>query len=72
LVMNLVMFAWYVGSQSFLNNTDVNLKQMLYEEKMKQIEDEVVPFGFIDDGKEDDTETIDGQVWQLTERTELF
>jgi len=44
----------------------------LYEEKMKQIEDEVVPFGFIDDGKEDDTETIDGQVWQLTERTELF
>jgi len=72
LVMNLVLFAWYVGSQSFLNNTDVNLKQMLYEEKMKQIEDEVVPFGFIDDGKEDDTETIDGQVWQLTERTELF
>ena len=72
LVMNLVMFAWYVGSQSFIDNTDVNLKQMLYEEKMKQIEDEVVPMGFIDDGQEDNTETIGGQVWEVTERTELF
>lgn len=72
LVMNLVMFAWYVGSQSFIDNTDVNLKQMLYKEKMKQIEDEVVPMGFIDDGQEDNTETIGGQVWEVTERTELF
>lgn len=72
LVMNLVMFAWYVGSQSFTDNTDVNLKHMLYEEKMKAIEDEVVPVGFIDDGQEDNTETIAGQVWQVAERTELF
>ena len=72
LVMNLVMFAWYVGSQSFIDTTDVNLKQMLYKEKMKQIEDEVVPMGFIDDGQEDNTETIGGQVWEVTERTELF
>ena len=72
LVMNLVLFAWYVGSQSFVDNTDINLKQMLYEEKMKQIEDEIVPFGFVDDGKEENTETIGGQVWEVTERTELF
>ena len=72
LVMNLVMFAWYVGSEAFVNQTDVTMKQLLYEEKMKAIEDEIVPVGIIDDGKEDDTETIDGQVWQLTERTELF
>jgi hypothetical protein len=72
LVMNLVMFAWYVGSQSFIDNTDINLKQMLYEEKMKAIEDEVVPVGFIDDGQEDNRETIGGQVWEVMERTELF
>jgi hypothetical protein len=72
LVMNLVMFAWYVGTDLFVNQTDVNVKQMLYEEKMKQIEDDVVPVGFIDDGNEDDIEIIGGQVWEVSERTELF
>ena len=72
LVMNLVMFAWYVGTDLFVNQTDVNVKQMLYEEKMKQIEDDVVPVGFIDDGNDDDVEVIGGQVWEVSERTELF
>jgi hypothetical protein len=39
---------------------------------MKAIEDEVVPVGFIDDGQEDNRETIGGQVWEVMERTELF
>jgi len=30
--------------------TDIDLKQMLFEQKMKDIEDDVVPFGFVDDG----------------------
>jgi hypothetical protein len=73
LVMNLVMFAWYVGSQSFVDNTDINLKQMLYEEKMKQIEDEVVPFGFVDNGKDEPVrERIGNDTWEVAERTELF
>lgn len=70
LVMNLVMFAWYVGSQSFMDNTNVNLKQMLYEQKMRQIEDEVVPFGFIDDGQGTDNDIEGG--WKVVEKTELF
>jgi hypothetical protein len=32
--------------------TDINLKQMLFEQKMQEIEDDMVPFGFIDDGSE--------------------
>ena len=31
--------------------TDINLKQMLFEQRMKEIEDNIVPFGFIDDGQ---------------------
>ena len=74
LVMNLVLFAWYVGSQSFIDNTDVNLKHLLYEEKMRQIEDEVVPFGFVDDGQEDTNEDIENRntVWQVAGDTGLF
>jgi len=74
LVMNLVLFAWYVGSQSFIDNTDVNLKHLLYEEKMRQIEDEVVPFGFVDDGQEDTNEDIENRntMWQVVGDTGLF
>jgi hypothetical protein len=50
LVMNLVMFGYFVMTQHFTNMTDINLKQMLFDQKMKDIEDDVVPFGFIDDG----------------------
>jgi len=50
LVMNLVMFGYFVQTQMFSDMTDINLKQLLYEDKMRQIEDDVVPFGIIDDG----------------------
>jgi hypothetical protein len=30
--------------------TDINLKEMMFKNKMKEIEDDLPPFGFIDDG----------------------
>jgi hypothetical protein len=30
--------------------TDVNIKQMLFDQRMKEIEDDIPPFGIIDDG----------------------
>jgi hypothetical protein len=72
LVMNLVMFAWYVGTEAFSNQTDMTMKQMLYEEKMKAIEDDITPVGIIDDGIEKDkSETIGGDVW-FEHKTGLF
>lgn len=53
LMMNLVMFGYFVQTQMFSDMTDINLKQMLYQDKMKQIEDDIVPFGIIDDGSEE-------------------
>ena len=52
LMMNLVMFGYFVSTQFFADMTDINLKQMMFEEKMQQIADDVVPFGFIDDGSD--------------------
>ena len=52
LMMNLVMFGYFVSTQYFADMTDINLKQMLFEKKMQEIENDVVPFGFIDDGSE--------------------
>ncbi len=73
LVMNLVMFAWYVGTETFSNQSDVNVKQMLYEQKIKEIEDDVVPVGFINNGIEQPrTEMINGEVWTVEDPSEMF
>ena len=52
LVMNLVLFGYFVSTQYFSDMTDINLKEMLFKQKMKDIEDDMVPFGIIDDGSD--------------------
>lgn len=51
LVMNLVLFSWFVSSDAFgdLIGT-VNLKKMLYDEKVRQFEHDLVPPGFFGSG----------------------
>jgi hypothetical protein len=53
LMINLVMFGYFVTTQMFADMTDINLKQMMFENRMQEIEDDVVPFGFIDDGSDE-------------------
>lgn len=71
LMMNLVMFGYFCTSNMFADMTDINLKQMLFDEKMKAIEDDVVPFGFIDDAEDQiqryemTREDIDRSDWQV-------
>ena len=70
LMMNLVMFGYFVTTQFFSDMTDINLKQMMFEQKMKEIEDDMVPFGFIDDGSDaidliEQQEEMEKRNWQL-------
>ena len=52
LVMNLVLFGYFVSSAYFSDLTDINIKDVIFNQKMKEIQDDIVPFGFIDDGSE--------------------
>ena len=52
LMMNLVMFGYFTSTQYFGDMTNINLKSMLFDQRMKEIEDDIVPFGFIDDGSD--------------------
>jgi len=52
LMMNLVLFGFFVSSQFFSDMTDINLKEMMFARKMQEINDDVPPVGFIDDGLE--------------------
>ena len=50
LMMNLVMFGYFASTQFFADMTDIDLKQMMFQDKMFAIEQDVPPFGIIDDG----------------------
>ena len=71
LMMNLVMFGYYLSTQSFGDLYDVDLKSMLFEQRMQEIEDDILPFGIIDDGRDyiPQSEIVHpGSGWQLPDR----
>jgi hypothetical protein len=49
LVMSLVLFAWMTRQDYFKSMTDADVRTQIYEEKIRDIENELMPFGFIVD-----------------------
>jgi hypothetical protein len=54
MVMTLVLFAWLTTNPYFRDLTNMNIRTTMYENQIKQIEEELTPFGFIADGREDE------------------
>lgn len=52
LVMCCVLFGWFSTTEEYKNLTNMNLRHALHAHKLQQIEEEILPFGFIDDGTE--------------------
>ena len=68
LAMGLVVFAWLVQQQYFKDMTDLDIRQQMYKDQMKSMEEDMLPFGIIDDGRSDDTFTdSEGTTWQVVE-----
>jgi len=67
-----VLFSWLVQQRYFRELTDQNIREKMFAEQMRLIEDELVPFGFIEDGTDEDivlpgdpsTWTPAGEPWQ--------
>ena len=71
LVMCLVLFAWLVMQEYFKEMTDQDVRRRIYEEQREQIEQDMAPFGFIDDGMGDDTFLDgDGDLWAYGDKQE--
>jgi hypothetical protein len=51
LVMNLVMFGYFVQLGVFNEIYDINIKSLIYDEQQAEIERDMIPFGFVDDGQ---------------------
>lgn len=54
LVMGLVLFAWMSDQQYFKDLTDINTLQKLRDKTDEELENDLVPFGFMDDGQPED------------------
>ena len=64
-MMNLVLFAWFTTTDIFTSISNIDMKDMLYKEQLKAIQDDMLPFGIINDGEEKKEGVGDGEgnVW---------
>ena len=64
LVMCCVIFAWITNQRYFKEMTDQDIRAKMYEEQQNAIEQDMAPFGFMDDGLQDDSFQDDaGERW---------
>ena len=66
--MCLVIFAWFVMQDYFKEMTDDDIRKRVYDDQRDQIEQDMAPFGFINDGTEE-TSFVDseGDRWHVDE-----
>ena len=68
LVMTLVLFAWCAQQRYFKELMDQELREQMYYNKIREIEEDLTPFGFITTGLENESFTDStGQRWQVVE-----
>jgi hypothetical protein len=68
LAMCLVIYAWLVAQDYFKEMTDQDIRKKLYEDQKNQIEQDMAPFGFINDGMQDESFVdAEGDRWYTDE-----
>ena len=68
LAMCLVIFAWMAMQTYFKEMHDNDVRQRIYDDQRESIEQDMAPFGFINDGLEDEYfADAQGDVWQVAE-----
>lgn len=77
LVMNLVLFGWFASTDIFAEMNNLNMKDLLYREKLKEIQNDLPPFGIIDDGRNrrDWHQDEDGTIWlssKIYEESDIY
>jgi hypothetical protein len=61
LAMCLVIFSWLVAQDYFKEMTEQDVRKRIYEDQKNQIEQDMAPFGFLNDGIHDDSGFVDSE-----------
>ena len=73
LAMTLVIFSWLVQQRYFKDLTDLDIRKRLADEQMKALEEDLLPFGIIDDGRDAQTFTDNsGTTWTIDESSRAY
>ena len=68
LVMCHVIFAWMALQDYFREMTDQDVRKRIYEERKNEIEQDMAPFGFMDNGLDEESFTDEnGDIWTVDE-----
>lgn len=70
LVMSLVLLAWMTSNPYFKDMTNVDIREKMYKDQMDSIEDELTPFGAINNGFQEDYFVSNGDLWKVTQDEE--
>jgi hypothetical protein len=72
LVMCLVMFAWITTQPYFKDLMDSDIRTDIYKEKIQKIEENMIPFGFIQDGSSEEYEVdSEGDIWRTVDENQI-
>jgi len=70
LAMTLVIFGWLVQQRYFKELTNMDIRKKMWEEQMETLEQDMLPFGIIDDGQEEESfKDNEGTVWTVDDET---
>ena len=71
IAMTLVIFGWLVQQRYFKEMTNMDIRKKMWEEQMDTLEQDMLPFGIIDDGMESETFVDgDGQKWDVVDESQ--
>ena len=67
MITTLILFSWYVTTEYFTHLTDTKVKQLLYAEQQKLIEDDILPAGFMPSDNPETQSFVDdsGDRWYI-------
>ena len=72
LVMCMVIYAWAVAQDYFKEMTDQSVREELYERDKTQLEEDMSPFGFIEDGASENIIVADNEVWKVEYESDRY
>jgi hypothetical protein len=67
LVITLVLFAWAATQNYFKDMTDINIREQLYKDQIEKMEEDLMPFGFMDTEPDSTFIENDGTVWDISD-----
>jgi len=75
LVMTLVLFGWLSTQPYFKDLSSLDIRKDIYQDTISKLEDEMTPFGFVDDGIDEpvpEKTEMDGAAWWKDREAEKF